>query len=284
MLVSLITLISLLTACSQRELLSTDQAEFNVSNEQLYQENFVITKADKSTECKDPIYIDLSSVDHPILRDAGDYVLSGKGTDTICIDAQDQMVHLFLDNIDLQSAGGPAIDIRSASKVIITTNSNTDNVIADSAYYSNTEEANSAIYSSCDLTINGDGILNVYGYYKDAIHSKDTCKVLGGTVNIKSKRSGIRGNDGLVVSPKNLNIESETYGLQTTKSGVDGKGTVEISGGEISMIAGRYAIQAASDVYIRSCKMNLNSVISNINTEGEMYIEEGILSDEPISP
>lgn len=278
----LISLLSLLSACSNDVTAVTeDSSDMN----QLYHENFLITEADSNTDYTNPIYIDLSSADEElVLKEAGDYVLSGKGENTVCIDAQDQMVHLFLDNIDLQTVSGPAINVISASKVIITINSDTENTIADSAYYANTEEANAAIYSTCDLTINGTGMLNVFGYNKDAIHTKDLCKILDGVLKISAKRSGVRGNDGIMLSPEILYIESETYGLQTTKADQDSRGVIEISKGITSILAGRYAIQAASDVYVRNCELSMNSVITNINTEGDMYIEEGIMFDKSVSP
>ena len=244
-------------------------------NELLY-----ITDIDMDTEFIEPEYIDLSQTEEALVIEyGGEYVLTGQSHQTITIDAHDELVHLFLNNVTVETAIGPAINIESAGKVVITLMEGTMNTLFDAAYYKN-EDLNATITADCDLTINGMGTLYACGYYKDAIHTKDVLKVLGSTVQLKAKRYGIKGNDGMVLEPEYLMIESEKNGCQTSNANKEDKGIIDIRGGEISIISGQYALSSVSDVYIREGAVYLNSVIGNIYTEGQQYIAEGVLVDE----
>ena len=244
-------------------------------NELLY-----ITDIDLATEITEPEYIDLGQTDGElVIENGGEYVLAGECHQTITIDAHDELVHLFLNNVTVETAVGPALHIESAGKVVITLMEGTMNTLFDAAYYKN-EDLNATITADCDLTINGSGTLYACGYYKDAIHTKDVFKVLGSTVQLKAKRYGIKGNDGMVLEPEFLMIESEKNGCQTSNANKEDKGIIDIRGGEISIISGQYALSSVADVYIREGTVYLNSVVGNIYTEGQQYIAEGVLADE----
>ena len=239
-----------------------------------------ITDIDLNTECNDPVYVDLSKAEDGFtITSGGEYVLSGSYNQTITVDVHDEIVHLFLDNLNVETAIGPAIEIASGGKVVITLMENTVNTLFDAAYYKN-EELNATISSACDLTINGSGTLYVCGYFKDAIHTKDVFKVIGSNVQLKAKRFGIKGNDGIMLAPESLMIESEKNGCQTSNANKEQKGIIDIRDGEISIISGQYALSSVSDVYIRSGEVYLNSVIADIYAEGQQYIEEGVFADE----
>ena len=245
------------------------------ANELLY-----VTDIDLTTEFSEPEFIDLSWSDGDvIIEKGGEYVLAGECHQTITIDAHDELVHLFLNDVTVETAVGPAIYVESAGKVVITLMEGTMNTLFDAAYYKN-EDLNATITANCDLTVNGPGTLYACGYYKDAIHSKDVVKVLGSTVQLKAKRYGIKGNDGIVLEPEYLTIESEKNGCQTSNAGKEDKGIIDIRGGEISIISGQYALSSVSDVYIWEGNVYLNSVVGDIYTEGQQYIAEGVFADE----
>ena len=267
-----------LTGCNEAAVTSVDVStgiSQETDNEYLY-----ITEADEKKEADNPVAIVLSEYEEEVvIEKGGEYILSGNGYHPIVIDAHDEMVHLFWDGINIQTTVGPAIEISSAGKVVITLMEDSINTLYDAAYYSN-EDLNAAVSSSCDLTINGSGSMYVCGVYKDAIHTKDVLKILGGQVQVKSKRYGLKGNDGILLSANAVIIESEKNGCQTSNANKEGKGIVDIRGGEVSIVAGEYAISAVSDVYIRDGHVNMNSVIADIYTEGQQYIAEGTIDNE----
>lgn len=273
-------LFSLLFAVSCGEAKETTVMEGTGGIPEMENEILYITELDLTTVPTDPVYIEMSEIEgNLVIEEGGEYVLSGTTHRTIKIDAHDEIVHLFFNNLTVETADGPAIEAVSGGKVIITLMEDSASALFDAAYYSN-EDVTGAISSVCDLTINGSGSLYACGYYKEAIYTKDVFKMLGGTVQLKAKRNGIRGNDGILLSPENLLIESEKNGCQTSNANKEGKGVIDIQGGEISVVAGEYGLSAVSDIYIRDGQVYLNSVIADIYTEGQQYIAEGTLIDE----
>jgi hypothetical protein len=238
-----------------------------------------ITELDTRTEPQNAVEIALDENNNEIVIDKeGDYILTGIMTGHIIIDAKEQNVHLFLNNVTIKSEGGPAIIVpdNSADKLVITVMDGTGNAIVDNGDYRHFNDYDAAIDASCDITFNGTGALIVNGYYKDAIHSKDIVKLLDGTYSIASKKNAIKGNDGILISGGKLMIESETNGLMTSKKGADGRGNIVIDGGMHSIIAGRYSlVTTKADIYVYNCSIYDKSIVATYDCAGENYIQEG---------
>lgn len=239
------------------------------------------TRADLDTAWEEAVEVDLSQTDREYaITDAGDYLLSGSCEGRLYIDAEEQIVHLILNHADIRSLSGPAIYVKSAGKVIITLADGSVNTVRDSMYHRGKDEGDAAVYSQCDLTINGTGSLTVYGDYEDGIHSKDVVKLLDGDITVQAKNNAVQGNDGLLVQVASLTVECEGSGLRSTKSGKEEKGTIDISGGQISVIAGEYAVSSSKDLYMRNCSFWSNAVLGELNVAGECYLAEGCRKDE----
>lgn len=246
-----------------------------------YEPVFSATRADLTGEDAEAVFVDLSGQEGEYrIEDGGAYRLSGELKGMVSIDAEEQIVHLILDHVSIASGTGPAILVRSAGKVVITLKEGTENQLRDSGKYLAAAEENACIYSMCDLTVNGAGSLEVNGYYKDGIHSRDVVKILGGQIAIHAKRDGIRGNDGFMMQDGQLEIQSEGAGLRTTKSGRTGKGAVEISGGYVSVIAGEYAVSSAAELWVRDCRAALKGILGDMQSAKGMYIQEECLENE----
>lgn len=281
--VSLCLLIGIGTMFVEFCLPKTEQAQVReaiaISGE--YEPVFSYTRADLNTVPEDATEIDLAKTESGCtITDAGDYLLYGDCEGKVCIDAEEQIVHLFLENANIMSPSGPAIDVKSAGKVIVTLMDGTSNKIEDKAYYRNQSEEDAAIYSSCDLTFNGNGTLSVYGFYNKGIHSKDILKILGGDISVQAKRDGIQGNDGISLSPATLSIESDGHGLYTKKTGNGNKGSIEITGGNIRIIAGENAVSSSKDLYVSNCSFWSNSVLDTFRISGSAHLMEGCIKDE----
>lgn len=266
----------LLSSCGFIET-ETSWSERTVPEEE---EVYEITEMDLSTEEEGAVEIDFKEEGNCLLEEGGTYILSGDYEGQIQVDVKEYPIHLILDNVTVQSFHGPALCIRSASKVVLTLKEGTENKFVDSPEYGGQEEGNGCIYSENDLTINGKGSLCVYGNKKSAISSKDCIKILDGKIQIQSKKDGIRANDGIVLSPQNLTVKSEGNGIVTRKSGKKGKGCLKVCGGEISVVAGKNAIASAHDLYIRDCRLTLKSILKNYSWEGELNIQKGCITNE----
>ena len=279
---SIISALSL-TACanlknsapSQEEPLPLEKA---ISN---HESPFSITGADMDIDVTDAYIVDLAEQeDTYTITEAGDYLLFGSLNGSICIDAEEQIVHLILDGASIRSNEGSAISVLSAGKLVLTLNTDTVNYVSDSSKYNTSDQENACIYSVCDLTINGEGTLDIQGYHMDGIHSKDVVKILGGEIHVLAKRDGIRGNDGILVATDQLNIESEKSGLHTTKTTKKTGGDIEITGGDLSIVAGEYAISSIGDFWAYDCNIYTKSILASLSVEGNQTIQEGCMVNE----
>ena len=240
-----------------------------------------VSELDEMTESREYREIDLNQEDSVLeIHEGGDYRLKGKLNGQIHISAPDQVVHLYLDGVEISSKSGPAIWCSDAAKLVLTLTEGSENTISDSGDYRSYVDEEGCIYSVSDLTINGSGSMKVFGYYKDAIRSKDIVKILGGNSSIKCKRSAVHGNDGVVVTGGTIEISSEKYGFRTTKLGADGRGSLLIRGGEISIIAGRSAfVTTKANVYLYNCHIVSHSVVSTYDIGGLHKVQEGCIDE-----
>lgn len=264
-----------LTACTGENLQEEPQA--------VWEDVFPVTGQDERTQPQEPREVDLDACgkEGVLLTQAGDIWLSGslEGGQVIVDVDEDELVHLYLAGVSISSGQGPAILVEEASKVIVTLVSETENVLADSPDYTDYEESRACFYSVSDLTINGAGTLRIYGYHEDGIRSRDRIRLLGGQIEVQSKGDGVRGNDGILIADTRLDIQSEQNGLRTANQGADGRGTVEIRGGDLSVIAGKNGIYAASDLYMRDCTYSIRSVEEMMRTEGLTHIADSYLRE-----
>ena len=254
-------------------------AEVEINSETVAEGLYEITDADSNIDCENPINIDLNQQEgdnnyyvwenHCLtITKAGDFLISGTMVDgQIIVNVfDDEIVHLIFNGVELTSTQGPALYVEEAGKVIITLAEGTESVVSDSARYQGTSEA--CIFSNVDLTVNGRGSLYVYGYYHDALRSKDCIKVVDTTLYVQAKNNGIRGNDGVVIINSKTDIECEGIGI---KSGSD-KGFVVLQGGKCKIIAGENAVSSENCVMINGCDTDLYSVKETISCKGDTII------------
>lgn len=191
-----------------------------------------------------------------MIRKAGTYLLSGKlnqGKIVVSV-CEDEVVHLILNGVEIRSADGAAVCVEKADKVIITLKDGTESTLSDGPGYD--DERKACIFSNSDLTINGSGFLAVYGYHADAVRSKDRLKLVNTRIYVKSKKDGLRGNDGVIIHDSEVEAECEGIGI-FSDSDAD---MVVIQGGSCKVIAGENAVRASRYVSISDCQTDLYAV------------------------
>lgn len=240
------------------------------------------TRQDLRTEPEDETKaarIDLDACQNQaLIEQSGDVRLFGSLEGQVVIDVdEDELVHLYLAGVDITSGNGPAVLVREASKLIVTLVSGTENVLADSPNYRDYEETPACFYSVCDLTINGDGALSVYGYHGDGIRGRDRVKLLDGSIEVQAKGDGIRGNDGILTRNVDLEVQSEKNGLRTANQGTGDRGVIEVNGGMLSVVAGKRGVYAASNLYLFPRVCSVNAVEEKAGAEGTAYIAQDCL-------
>lgn len=250
--------------------------------------NYELTNHDYETTYLDAVEINLENIntenteyysyENNVLTvfSAGNYVLTGNLADgNIVVDVyEDELVHFFLNNVQIASRNAPAIYVNSADKLIITALEGTSNHLSDNARHE--QVANACIFSNVDLTINGSGALNVFGYHEDGIRTKDQLKIVNATVYVKSKGDGLRGNDGIIVQDSAVEIECEKNALYSDSN----KDIIALQGGTCKIIAGENAIHATTKVVIKNITVNLYSILEAIECNGIQEIEEGCINEQ----
>ncbi len=236
-----------------------------------------LSDSDIQTDAADPAVMELSDGVLEITR-GGDYYLSGSMKGMLHINAPGRNVHLILDGINIESECGPAIYCENAKSLVITLADVSDNRISDSGCYEGYEDTQACLYSACDLSFNGGGMLSVYGRCKDAVHCRDVIRITGGFYQVKSKKNGFQGNDGVFITRGIFRVSSGKDSFRTTKKGECGRGDMIIIGGDFNTISGRYSfVTSRADLYINNCIIHDRSIYDTFSAGGNAVIQDGCI-------
>lgn len=186
------------------------------------------------------------------ITQGGTYILSGSLTDTtITVSVADtEKVQIVLDNATIENQNAPAIYVAQADKVYITAREGTENYIADGVDYTYPldEKADAAIFSRCDLAINGSGSLTVSGNYKHAVVSKDDLVLAIDQLSVTAEKIGLYGQDSVRVAWGNLDIQSGGDGIQSDNEEDTDKGFVYVADCHMTIQSGKDGIQGEHQV------------------------------------
>lgn len=214
-----------------------------------------------------------------VIHEGGSYCLSGRLEGTLVVSAyDDEQVHLILNGFEVYSSGVPALRVESAAKVIITAAEGSQNVFCDSEYRS-VEEEDSCIYSVADLTFNGSGAVNIWGYYQDAVASKGQVKVVDGNYTIYTVDDGIKGRDGVVIAGGTLALQAEGTGIKSTNTENEKKGDIHIQGGNLTIISGEHAVESAQNLEVKDCKITAQTILDSFVCNGELLLAEECIDE-----
>ena len=167
-----------------------------------------------------------------------------------------------MNGVDIRCSTSSPIYVIDAKKTVIVLQASTANYITDGASYileAGTDEPNAAIFSKKDLTIFGDGSLNVDANYNDAIASKDGIIIKSGTITVSSVDDGIRGKDYLVVKGGTITLNTDGDGLKSDDDSDVARGYVSVEAGVINVVSGADAVEAETDVTVTGGTITLTS-------------------------
>lgn len=182
----------------------------------------------------------------------GIYNLTGTLNGNITINTKGN-VKLILNNVTINN-DGPAIYVQNANITVIETEKGTINTLSDSNTYNNYEdEIEGTIYSKDNLVLEGNGTLIVKGNKGDAIVSKDCIKINGGSYNITSASTSIKGKDSVYIVDGNFIINSSLDGIKSTK------GYVQIDNGEFTIVSVNDSVQAETNLLINNGTFNITA-------------------------
>ena len=192
------------------------------------------------------------------ITEAGVYVLSGTGSDvTVYVEAgKDDKVQLVLDGLTITNSDAPAIHVKSADKVFVTTSG--DSSLSVTGAFDSSDKADGVVWSKCDIVFNGDASLTINST-KNGIVGKDDLKITGGTYIVTAADAAIEANDSIRIADGMLKLTAGTDGLHAENGDDDSKGYIYITGGTITVEAGDDGIHAASVIQVNDGKITVTA-------------------------
>ena len=235
---------------------------------------------EQSADLSGATYISLESEKDITIDTEGVYVLSGKVENvTVTVEAaEDAKVQIVLDGVSITNVNSPAIYVKAADKVFITTTDSENNMQVTGSFVADGDtNLDAVIYSKADLTLNGTGSLSIISNEGNGITSKDDLKVTGGVYTIQTAVDGMEANDGILIYDGEFTINSGKDAILSENEEDDSQGFIYIHNGSFQITAADDAIQGNSIVQIDGGIINIESCTEGI--EGTyIQINEGELT------
>lgn len=201
--------------------------------------------------------INLNEYDNNItISKGGEYNINGSFDHSILVDSKDKVI-LYLNGIEINSDITAAIANKGSGELVINIVEDTTNILKDNG----SSEFDGCIYSSGKLTIEGKGILKVYGNQDEGegIATTDNdITINGGEIYIESNDDGLNagGDNGGIITINSGNITIKANG-----DGIDSNGSLIINGGSVYTIGSSKGGDAGIDTD-KSFEINGGNVIA----------------------
>lgn len=213
----------------------------------------------QSADTSEATYIKVSDGETVDITEEGVYVISGSAKDcTIRVEApSDAKVQLVLSGLTIENADFPAIYVVSADKVFITSQGENSLTVTGQFTADGDTNTDAVIFSRDDITLCGDGSLEIVSSYGNGISGKDDIKITGGVYTIRSALDGIEANDSIRVCGGDISITTSKDGFHAENDEDNSLGYIYIAGGTITIKAADDAIHATTVVQIDGGELDL---------------------------
>lgn len=234
-------------------------AEGVINTTDLFSERDLTQNADTTSATN----ITLTSGENVQITQEGVYVITGEAANTtIMVEADDAAkVQLVLAGVNISNESAPAIYVKSANKVFVTTAEGTANILQVTGEFVADGDTNTdaVIFSKDDLTLNGLGSLTISST-ANGITSKDDLKVTGGTYAINCAEDALEANDSIRIADGSFDITSSKDALHAENDEDDTLGYIYVCGGTFNINAGDDGIQATTALQIDNGTFNITAV------------------------
>lgn len=274
----------LITVCISGCTSSTSETSETISD------NKTVTKSNLVSYEEDDYYTDYTKENYETIdgdsqkgtieiTKAGTYVIQNEVNGNIVVNtSKDAVVRMVLNNATINSSNTSPIQVTQAKKVIISLPKDTTNTISDRKSYTLNadQEPSAAIFSKDDLTINGEGTLNLTASYKNGIQSKDTLKLMDGNLNITATNDGLKGKDQVLIHNGSYTLNVKGDGIVATN--VD-SGNIIIEDGKFTITSQMDGIQATGNVSIANGTYTINTAGGSVNKDSSNQQPWGQFND-----
>ena len=271
-----LALCGILSGCKTQGNPGETQQTEPTENSKVNQELF--TQRDFRTEYTDAVSIRFE--DHTATSDSGAveisgstvtitgegvYLLSGSLEDgTLVINANKKdKLQLVLAGVSIHSKTTTALEIQQADKVFLTLAPGSENSLTSDAV---TQEADAALFSKQDLTINGSGSLTVTSPAGHGIVCKDDLVFTGGTCTVNAASHALDANDSVrITGETTLELTAGKDGIHCENSDDTAKGFIYIEKGTVKADAQGDAISAGAYAEILEGSFTLTAGGGSVN-------------------
>ncbi|WNS41489.1 carbohydrate-binding domain-containing protein [Paenibacillus sp. MMS20-IR301] len=211
------------------------------------------------------------------LSEEGVYVLSGEAENvTVTVDAAEEAkVQIVLDGVSITNEDAPAIYVKAADKVFVTSTDSENYMNVTGSYVADGEtNLDAVIFSRADLTLNGTGTLGIVSSQGNGISSKDELKITGGTYTIESAADALEANDAILIADGTITIDTQKDGLHSENEEDTTLGNIYIEGGTLEITAADDAITGNNLVQIDGGTLNIKTAVEGIEGNN-IIINEG---------
>ena len=206
------------------------------------------------------------------ISEEGVYVITGTAKEcSIIVDADSsEKVQLVLDGVNITNKDTPAIYVKSADKVFVTTTDSTNQLTVTGSFTEDGDtNTDAVIFSKDDLVLNGVGSLTISST-DNGVSGKDDLKITGGTYTVTSTNDAFEANDSISICGGTININSQKDGLHCENDEDDTVGSVYISGGTINIDAAKNGIRATTTLTVDGGALDIDAAEGLESTQIEI--------------
>lgn len=199
------------------------------------------------------------------IKNGGTYLITGTlANGQIIIDAPNQKPTLLLSGASITTQGSSPIYVKSCNKTFITLYKNTVNYLNSVGEYVSIDENNvdSVIFSKDDLTINGEGSIEINSPTGNGIVGKDDLVISSGNLLINAQNHGIEANNSIRLSTPTITINCGKDGIHAENED-EAKGYAYISSPTISINAGGDGIDVSGSIQIEGGVIDITTTQGN---------------------
>ncbi len=210
---------------------------------------------------------------------AGTYEVTGKLNEgQLIVEADACEINLIFNNADIHCSNSAPLFVKKADHVYLSLADNSVNTLTDGNIYnleSGITEPDATLFSKADMTISGNGSLNIKANYNDGIANRDTLVIQSGTINVDAVNHGIKGKDFLSVIGGDVKVIAGLDGIKSTQDTDATLGYVNVSGGNLDIKAGDEAISAVTNVKISGGTIKIDTANNAIKAGTFVDISAG---------
>ena len=243
---------------------STDDEMFTAKDKEIgYDESEceTITLSDNaSTSSLKSVKIDGNTI---TVSEEGTYIVSGTLSDgQIIIDGdKNEKIRLILDGVTINSNTGAPIYVKQTDKLFITLAENSKNVLTNNKKFTADGDNNvdAVIFSKDDITLNGNGSLEITTNCGHGIVSKDDLKITSGTYSITSSSHALDGKDSVRIASGTFTLNSDKDGIHSENVDDTSLGFIYIAGGTFRIASDGDGMDASAYLTILDCNATIKS-------------------------